>query len=46
MRPIPLEKIERIIELTEKGMSRPAIARELGISKFSVWKYQKKFLLL
>ena len=40
---IPLEKIIKITELTEKGHNRKDIAKELSCSPRTVWKYQKKY---
>lgn len=45
-RGISMDTIEKIIELSEKGASRPEIAKKLNISKDTVWRYQKKFEIL
>ena len=36
-----MEKIREIAELSEKQLSRPDIAREVEVSKQTVYKYQK-----
>lgn len=36
------EKVERIKELAEEGKSTSEIAKELGISRVTVWKYLKE----
>ena len=43
---IPLEKIEKIVELTQKGWSRYKIAREVKCSISTVYKYQKEYGLI
>lgn len=40
------EKIEIICEATANGSLRPQIAQLTGISKVSVWKYQKRLGLI
>ena len=42
---LPLEKIQLIVKLTKEGqMSRPQIAKTVGCSKATVWRYQKKYI--
>ena len=41
---ISLEDIKKIIELTGKGFTRPDIAREMGVSKSTIYKYQKEYI--
>lgn len=43
---IGLDKVTRIVELSQKGVFRPDIARDLGISPSTVYKYQKRFHLI
>ncbi len=43
---IGLEKVTKIVELSQKGIFRPEIAREIGISPSTVYKYQKRFHLI
>ena len=38
-----IEQIAKIIALTEQGLDRPKIAKEIGISIKSVYNYQKEF---
>jgi transposase len=45
-RRVTLQQIEMIVELTRKGTFRPDIAKETGVSTFSVYKYQKEFNLV
>jgi len=44
--PISQKRISHIAKLTKEGMNRPSIAREVQVSKFTVYKYQKKLGLL
>lgn len=47
MNTLPVEKIQNIVELSKnKHMSRREIARAVGVSKTTVYKYQKKFHLV
>lgn len=47
MRPsIPIEKIEKIVELTKKGMFRKKIAKAVGVSAITVYNYQRKLGLI
>ncbi len=39
-------QINKIIEMTEEGKLRPEIAEEVGCSKVTVWRWQKKYDLL
>lgn len=36
------EQIEKIIELTDSGTSRPQIAEDVGVSKGAVYYHQRK----
>ena len=38
--------MQRIIELTSTNKTRPEIAKEIGIHKTTVYRYQKKLQLL
>ena len=40
---VSVSTIKRIVELTNKGLSRRAIADEVGFSKTTVYYYQKKY---
>lgn len=39
---IHTDKIEKIIQLSKEGKSRPEIAKTTGCSKTTVWNYQKE----
>ena len=39
--PISAEQVKAIAELSEKGCSRPEIAKHCEVSKITVYKYQK-----
>jgi len=41
-----IEVIEKIHELTGKGLSRRIIAKNVNLSKTAVYKYQKKLELI
>jgi len=41
-----MEQINNIIVLTNKGLFRRHIAEKVGVSKITVWKYQKQFDLI
>ena len=41
---VSIEDIQKIIEFTAKGYTRPAIAKELGFSKSTIYKYQKEYI--
>lgn len=43
---ITLQQIEKIVNLTKKGYSRPAIAKDIKTSKKTVWMYQKKLKII
>ena len=43
---IGLEKVTMIVELSQKGVFRPDIAKNIGISPSTVYKYQKRFHLI
>jgi len=43
---IGMEKITMIVDLSQKGVFRPEIAKEIGISPSTVYKYQKRFHLI
>ncbi len=43
---ITREKLEVVRDATENGSLRPQIAKLTGVSKITVWKYQKKLGLL
>lgn len=43
---IPLDKMARIVELTQVGKFKSEISELLGISKSTVYKYQQRFNLL
>ena len=46
-REISLKQIGKIISMTmEKKYSRPEIAKEAGVSKDTVWRYQKMYGLI
>jgi len=40
---ISINKIKKIVELSEEGMSCPYIMREAGVSKDTVHAYKRKF---
>ena len=40
------EKLEIVRDATANGSLRPQIAKLTGVSKVTVWKYQKKMGLL
>ena len=40
---INIDTIITIQELTEKGMTRPEIAKAVGRSEMTIYNYQKKF---
>ena len=40
------EQMKLIISLTQKGCTRPEIARKVGVFTSTIWRYQKKFNLL
>ena len=43
---ITVDQINNIIVLTKKGYFRRRIADETGVSKITVWKYQRQFDLI
>jgi len=43
---ISLNKVTQIIELTKGGMFKSEIARKLGVSKSTIYKYQQRFSLI
>jgi len=43
---ISSDRVITILQLTQNGTYRPNIAREVGVSKSTVFKYQKKFDLI
>ncbi len=43
-RTVTLSEIKTIIDMTKKGCDRPEIARAIGRSTNTVWRYQKKYL--
>ena len=45
-REVSIDQLDKIIELTEEGHSCREIAEEVGVSKFTVFKYQSKFNLV
>lgn len=45
-REISVKQIRQIVELSLEGNSRPDIADEAGVSKWTVHKYQKSFDLI
>jgi len=45
-REISIDQLDMIIELTEKGYSCKEIAEEVGVSKYTVFKYQSMFNLI
>jgi len=45
-RSVSVEQIEQIVRLTEQGKFRKEIAQQVGVSTFTVYKYQKKFDLV
>ena len=42
----PIEKVTKIVELTEEGEFRPDIARQIELTVGTVYKYQKMFKLV
>jgi len=40
---LEIEKIEKILKLTDEGSSRREIAEEVECGKTTVYRYQKKF---
>ncbi|MFP4052227.1 MAG: helix-turn-helix domain-containing protein [Thermoplasmata archaeon] len=45
-REISVSDIEKIVELSQKGLSRPEIAKRVGFSENTVWRYQKEYEVL
>jgi len=45
-RAISLDKINKIVEFTKKDMFRTKIAKEVGVSVSTVYKYQSHFGLI
>lgn len=46
-REVTIDKINQIVELTlSKKYSRPEIARMVGVSRDTVWRYQKLYDLV
>ncbi|MHA1773400.1 MAG: helix-turn-helix domain-containing protein [Candidatus Heimdallarchaeota archaeon] len=43
---IPIQKQEEIVRLTKQGKSRPYIAKAVGVSKQTVYAYQRLYNLL
>ena len=43
---VSVDQIESIVNLSEKGLFRGDIADKVGVSKQTVWNYQKKYHLL
>ena len=43
---IPIEKLTQIVECTGKGYDRPEIAREVELSKVTVYNKQKELRLI
>jgi len=43
---IKTEKVLQILELCQKGVSKPQIAKIVGVSPKTVYNYQKKLNLL
>lgn len=43
---IPIEKQLKIVELSQEGLFRRAIANTIGVGKMTVFKYQKQFDLV
>jgi hypothetical protein len=41
---VTVDDINKIIELTKQGLSRPEIAKKVGFSVFTVYLYQKRYL--
>lgn len=39
---VTIEEMTKIVELTEKGLSRSEIAEQVGRCKMTVYLYQKK----
>jgi len=40
---LSISQIDRIVEMTKKGCSRPAIADAVGVCNKTVYIYQKKY---
>jgi len=40
------KEVNKIIELTLKGLNRKEISKKLNRSKDTIWRYQKKFCYL
>jgi len=45
-REISISQIKKIVEMSQKGASRPDIAEEVGVAKRTVWRYQNDFDLV
>lgn len=43
---VSMDQIEIIVKLSEEGNFRGDIADKVGLSKMTVWKYQKRFDLV
>jgi len=41
-----MDKVQEIVELSQKELYRPEIARRAGVSEATVYKYQKIFDLV
>ena len=41
-----MEQIKQIVDLTKQNFVRPEIARQVGVSTWTVFKYQKAFGLM
>lgn len=43
LKSIPIDKIKEIIELSDKNLFRPEIAKRVGLAENTVLKYQRQF---
>ena len=43
---VSVDQIENIVILSKKGLYRGEIAEKVGLSKQTIWNYQKKYDLL
>lgn len=44
-RKLSIDQMTKLVEMSAEDNERPKIAREMGVTKKTVWKYQKLFRL-